>query len=109
MLLSRTSVVPILIITVVHAVLSVVLWLWMAGVTGLGFKDRSSWSSFDHAQAAVVPWVAETITFPGRLLLPVVTHELGLVVLLVANSALWAIVLFALYSLLRGPREQHNR
>lgn len=109
MLLNRTRAVAVAIVAVVHAVLSAVLWLWMAGTTGLGFKDRLNWSNFDHAQATVVPILAQSLTLPGRLLLPLVDRGLGLFALLVVNSALWAFVIVSVFCLVRSWREQHDR
>jgi hypothetical protein len=108
MLLNRARLIAIVGIAVAHAVLTAVLWLWMAGVTGLGFKDRATWSTLDHAQASVVPTLAQSVSLPGRLLMPLVDSEFGLVVLLLANSTIWAVVLVAGYCWLRARREQHN-
>ena len=108
MLLNRARVIAIAVVAAGHAVLSTALWIWMAGVTGLGFKDHANWSAFDHAQASVVPLLALTITLPGRLLLPAVESGLALLALLLVNSIAWAVVLVIGYHLLRFRREQHN-
>lgn len=108
MLLNRAQGIAIASVAVAHAALTALLWLWMAGVTGLGFKDHATWSTLDHAQAAVVPALAQSLSLPGRLLLPMVDSGLGLLVLLLANSIIWAVALVAAYYWLRSRREQHS-
>jgi hypothetical protein len=87
------------VLTVAHATLSAALWLWTAGVAGLGFKDRAAWTLWDNVQVSVVPPIALAITAPGRFLL--FDGWAGLVAAWLGNSLLWSIGLVGIYRWLR--------
>jgi hypothetical protein len=88
-----------------HAIVSALFWLWAGAVAlGLGFKDRTSWSAWDHFQAAVVPTAALAITSPGRFFLENGWGWVGLVVPWLINSCLWAVVLVFIWNLVLTKR-----
>jgi hypothetical protein len=88
-----------------HAIASAVFWLWAGAVAlGLGFKDRTSWTAWDHIQATVVPPVALTVTAPGRFFFNNNLGWAGLVVPWLLNSLLWSVVLVCLWNILRTKR-----
>lgn len=77
-----------------HMAVCATLWGWMLVVTlGLGFKDRSTWTAFDHFQAAVVPALASALTIPGRLFLGAVDNGYVFFGVMALNSLLWAFAL----------------
>lgn len=61
-----------------HLVVSAVFWVWMGAVAlGYSFADHDRWSAWAKAQVYVVPKIALTLSFPGRLLFDQVTGGQG--------------------------------
>jgi len=82
-----------------HMAVCAVLWGWTLAVAlGLGFKDRSTWTAFDHFQATVVPALASGLTIPGRLILDGASSGYVAIGVMMLNSLFWAIVLTAILS-----------
>ena len=78
---------------------SAALWIWMLGVAlGLGFKDRSTWTAFDHLQDAVIPTLAGVLTMPGRMILDASDNAFVALGVMILNSLLWATALTAIFS-----------
>jgi hypothetical protein len=97
----------IICIAIVHAALSALLWCWALAIAmGLGFKDKSTWTVWDHFQAFVVPEFAMTITIPGRFFLSGSWY--GLLMPWLANSILWSMVLVGISGQLLASRSRQS-
>lgn len=86
-----------------HAALTAILWFWSLGIAlGLGFKDKSKWSSFDHFQADVVPTLAKILATPGRFMMSDKSDSLmNMTVPWLANSVFWGACIVLVFELLR--------
>ncbi|MDQ0028156.1 hypothetical protein J2X90_006009 [Variovorax paradoxus] len=89
---------------VLHAVLTAVLWLWMVGVSALGFKDKAEWTAFDRLQAEFVPAAALAVSTPGRFILDAYPGAPALLAAWLGNSLLWALVVVWAYSVWKRIR-----
>ncbi len=79
-----------------HAAVSALFWVWMGAVAlGLGFKDRATWTLWDHFQVEVVPTIGLTITSPGRFFF--FGGWTGIIVPWLINSFLWSVGFVAAY------------
>ncbi len=87
----------------VYAALSAFLWLWTLVVAlGLGFKDKSTWSVFDHFQATVIPMLALVFATPGRFAFS--EGWIRIIIPWIANSVLWGAGTVFVFALLRHKR-----
>ncbi|MCJ0764519.1 hypothetical protein [Variovorax terrae] len=84
-----------------HAACTAILWIWTLGVTGLGFKDKDAWTTFDHFQATVIPALLSALTTPGRFVMTTDPGWAGLLLALIANSLLWGAAITLIYVLAR--------
>lgn len=82
-----------------HAVCTAILWVWTLAATGLGFKDKSAWTMFDHFQGTVIPAVTSIITTPARFV--ITDGWIGFLLPLIANSLLWGACLMLIYVMVR--------
>lgn len=87
-------------ISAAHAACTAILWFWMLGVAGLGFKDRSAWTVLDHLQATAIPTLALILSAPGRFAMTIDTWA-GILVPWIANSLLWGAGITLIYVLVR--------
>lgn len=87
-----------------HAACTAILWFWMLGVAGLGFKDKSTWTALDHLQATAIPTLALILTAPGRYAM---TADGWAEFLLpfIANSMLWGAGITLVFVLARRRRD----
>ena len=83
-------------IAFMHLFACVFFWVWMGGVAlGYGFVDRDQWSIWVHTKVYVIPKIALTLTFPGRLIFEQNDGWLWLLFVVASNSVLWAAIIVA--------------
>ncbi|MBJ7311974.1 hypothetical protein ACFOLJ_23425 [Rugamonas sp. CCM 8940] len=85
-----------------HAALTAILWFWsLGGALGLGFKDKGTWSLFDHFQADVIPTLAKILATPGRFIMSDKSDILmSITIPWLANSVLWGAGIVLVFELL---------
>ncbi|HYD61598.1 MAG TPA: hypothetical protein VEC35_14630 [Noviherbaspirillum sp.] len=90
-------------ISAAHAACTAILWFWMLGVAGLGFKDRNAWTALDHLQATAIPTLALMLTAPGRFMMTTDSWA-GILIPWIANSLLWGAGIVLIFELVRHHR-----